>query len=149
MRRIAVVLVLLGLSVTVRADSVWVGTWVQRQTGQGLALSMTLEEVGNSWKLTYKLTGPNTPTITINVLLPLDGRDAPTMVDGKPTGQTMSLRKIDSRHYAGVLKFQGKETGTSKGEISSDGKVLKVETDNTIDSANGPAGKITQYWDKK
>jgi hypothetical protein len=48
-----------------------------------------------------------------------------------------------------VLKFQGKEAGISKGEISPDGKVLKVENDNTVDSANGIAGKSAQYWDKK
>jgi hypothetical protein len=48
-----------------------------------------------------------------------------------------------------VLKFQGKETGISKGEVSADGKVLKIDNDNTVDSANGVAGKSTQYGDKK
>jgi hypothetical protein len=149
MKRIAVVLILLLLSATVWADSVWVGTWVQRATGQGMTLTMTVEEAGGGWKLTYKLTWPNTPPMAITFATQLDGKDSPTMVDGRPTGQTMAVRKIDRRHYVGVLKFEGKETGTSKGEVSPDGKVLKVENDNTVDSPNGPAGRSTQYWDKK
>jgi hypothetical protein len=110
---------------------------------------MTVEEVGGGWKLTYRVSGANMPPMLITCATQLDGKDAPTMVDGKPTGQTMAIRKIDSRHYVGVLKFQGKETGTSKGEVSLDGKVLKIDNDNSVDSPNGFAGKSTQYWDKK
>ncbi len=149
MKKVAVVLILLLFNATAWADNPWVGTWVQRDFGQGMSLTLTVEEAGSGLKFTYRVTGPNMPAITMIVATQLDGKDAPTMVDGKPTGQTMAIRKIDSRHYVGVLKFQGKETGTSKGEISLDGKVLKVENDNTVDSANGPAGKTTQYWDKK
>ena len=39
----------------------------------------------------------------------------------------MGIREIDSRHTATVLKFQGKEMGISKSEISPNRKVLKVE----------------------
>jgi len=114
-----------------------------------MVLTMTVEEVDSGWKFTYKFVGPNLPASTITVASQLDGKDAAVMLDGKPTGQTMAIRKIDSRHTVAVLKFQGKETGISKGEISSDGKALKIENDNTADSANGPAGKSTQYWDRK
>jgi hypothetical protein len=151
MKRLAVVLGLLSLSPTVWADPLWVGSWVQRDPGQGFRLTMTVEEVGNGMKFTYKLFGPNLPAAG-NILIiqtQLDGKDVPVLVDGKPTGQMMGIRRIDGRHSSTVLKFQGKETGTSKAEISSDGEVLKVESDNVVDSANGPAGKITQYWDKK
>ena len=51
------------------------------------------------------------------------------MVNGKPTGQTMGIKKMDGRHTVAVLRFQGKEAGILKGEISPDGKVLMVENE--------------------
>ena len=45
--------------------------------------------------------------------------------------------------------FRGTETGISKLETSSDGKVLRVDNDNKVSGPNGVAGKSTQYWDKK
>ena len=68
-------------------------------------------------------------SIVSTVLTPLDGKDVPLLVNGKPSGQTMGIKRIDSRHTVTVLRFQGKETGISKAEISPDGKVLKIETD--------------------
>jgi len=58
----------------------------------------------------------------------------------------MGIRRIDSRHTVTVLKFQGKETGISKAELSSDGKVLTVVIDY---AASNPIGKEIQYWDKQ
>jgi hypothetical protein len=150
MKRIAVFVALLSLNPTVWADSLWTGTWIQRDPGQGVHLTMTVEEVGNALKFTYKLVGPDAPAAPImSILTQLDGKDVPVLIDGKPTGQMLGIRKIDSRHTFTVLKFQGKETGTSKAEISSDGKVLKVENDNAVESPNGTVGKSIQYWDKK
>jgi hypothetical protein len=72
--KVAAVLVLLLLSAAVWADSLWVGTWVQRATGQGMTLAMTVEEVGGGWKFTYKLTGPNMPPMVITFATQLDGK---------------------------------------------------------------------------
>lgn len=60
------------------------------------------------------------------------------MVDGKPTGQTMGIRKIDNHHAVAIVKFHGKEMGISKSELSPDGKVLKVETDYKDSNPTGP-----------
>jgi len=79
----------------------------------------------------------------------LDGKEVPNLVDGKPTGQTMEIRKIDSRHTYAVIKFQGKQTGISKSEISSDGKVIRTDNDFAVSSPNGMAGKQVQHWDKQ
>jgi hypothetical protein len=68
------------------------------------------------------------------------------LIDGKPSGETMAIKKIDSRHTVTVQKFHGKETGISKCEISPDGKVLTVEND-YVDS--NPIGKKIQYWDRQ
>jgi hypothetical protein len=111
---------------------------------------MTLEEVGTGWKLTYKIVTPDAPgTIYMTVVTQFDGKDVPSMVDGKPTGQTMGIRKIDSHHAVAIVKFHGKEMGISKSELSPDGKVLKVETDYKDSNPNGLVGKQIQYWDRK
>ena len=142
----AFVICLLSLSSLVGAESLWSGTWVLRDPPQGGHLTMTVEEVGTGWKLTYKIAGqaPGSPVST--VLTPLDGKDVPLLIDGKPSGETMGIKRIDSRHTATDLKFHGKETGTSKCEISPDGKVLTVENDY---ADSNPIGKKIQYWDKQ
>jgi hypothetical protein len=146
MNRIAVFVGLLSLSAAVWADSPWIGTWVQRHG----VLTMTVEETGNGLKFTYKVVGPTAPAGNLmTIVSQLDGKDAPVLIDGKPTGQTTAIRKIDSHHTLTVLKFQGSETGNSKSEISSDGKVLRVDNDNKVSGPNGMAGTSTQYWDKK
>ena len=141
MKRMAFLVFLLGLSSMVGADSLWSGTWILREPPQGGHLTMTLEEVGTGWKLTHKIVTPDAPgTIYMTVV---------TQLDGKPTGQTMGIRKIDSRHAVGIVKFQGKETGISKSELSPDGKVLKVEIDYKDSNPTGSVGKQIQYWDRK
>jgi len=143
----AFVVCLLSLSSMVAADSLWSGTWVLRQPSQGGRLIMTVEEVGSGWNLTYKVVGPDAPASTVStVLTPLDGKDVPLLVNGKPSGQTMGVRRIDSHHTVTVLRFHGKEKGISKAEISPDGKVLKVETD--YEDSN-PIGKEIEYWDRE
>jgi len=57
-RRMAFVVCLLSLSSMVGAESLWSGTWVLRETTPGGRLTMTVEEVGTGWKLTYKVVGP-------------------------------------------------------------------------------------------
>ena len=143
----AFVVCLLSLSSMVGADSLWSGTWVLRELPQGGRLIMTVEEVGTGWKLTYKVVGPDAPGSTVStVLTSLNGKDVPVLLNGKPSGQTMGIRRIDSRHTVTVLRFRGKETGISKAELSSNGKVLKVETDYVV---SNPIGKEIQYWDRQ
>ena len=149
MKRTVVIMGLLSLSVTVWADPFWTGTWVQRSQGAPV-LSLTVEEVGNSMKFTYRFLGPDAPAgILMSFVSQLDGKEVPVMVNGAPSAQTFALKRIDSHHTFAVIKVQGVQTGTSKAEISPDGKVLKVENDNTVTSASGFVGKTTQYWDKK
>ena len=150
MRRVAFVVCLLSLSSMVGADSLWSRTWVLREPPQGGHLTITVEEVGSGWKLTYKIVGPEAPgTIYSRVLTQLDGKDVPQLVNGKPTGQTMGIKKMDSRHTVAVLRFQGKEAGILKGEISPDGKVLTVENEDAASNPSGLVGKQIQHWDRQ
>ena len=108
------------------------------------------KEVGSGWKFTYKVVGPGAPGASdTSLLTPLDGKDVPVLIGGKPSGQTMGITKIDSRHTVNVIKFEGKEIGTSKSELSANGKVIKVETDYPDSNPGAPAGKQIQYWDRK
>jgi hypothetical protein len=111
--------------------------------------SMTVEEAGSGWKLTYRLVGPGAQEGVTTVVTQLDGKDAPILINGKPSGQTMAIRKIDSHHTFTVLKSQGKEAGTSKAELSADGKVLKVENIMGGPGSPGTPTKSVVYWDKK
>jgi hypothetical protein len=84
---------------------------------------------------------------TMTVVTALDGKDAPTLVDGKETGQTMATRRLDATHTATVIKMQGKEIGKSQSELSADGRTLKVE--NEMSALNPSVGKQIEYWDKR
>ena len=146
--RIALFVVcLLSLSSMVSADSLWSGAWVLRVPPQGGRLIMTVEEVDAGWNLTYQVVGPDAPASTVStVQTPLNGKEVPLLVNGRPSGQTMGIKRIDPHRTVTVLRFKGKETGVSKAEISPDGKVLKIETDYV---SSNPIGKEVQYWDRQ
>jgi hypothetical protein len=76
----------------------------------------------------------------------LDGRDAPVMLGGKPSGETMAIKLVDDHHTTAVLKMNGKIFGTSKGTLSPDGKILTVEDDFTSAVGGQPVGKQTETW---
>lgn len=150
MRRMVLVVGLLSLSSMVGADSLWNGTWVLREAEPGGQLTMQLEEVSTGWKVTYKVVGPGAAGASDTyIMTPLDGKDVPVLIDGEPSGQTMGITKIDSHHTVNVIKSKGKEIGVSKAELSTNGKVIKVETDYSDSNPGAPAGKQIQYWDRK
>jgi hypothetical protein len=141
---------LLSLSSMVGADSLWSGTWVLSENPPGGRLMMSVEEVGTGWKLTYKVVGPTAAASTVStVLTPLDGKEAPVLVNGEPSGQTMAIKRIDSRHTVTVVRYQGKERSVSKSEISPDGKVLTVETDYATSNPIKLAGKQIEHWNRQ
>ena len=145
MRPIAVVVCLLGLSALVHADGLPTGTWIRRDPMPGGAIALTVEAAGGGRKLTYKFADAS---MVMTIVTQLDGKDAPVLLNGQPSGQTMAIKLIDDRHTSAVVKFQGREGSTAKSELSADGKVLKVE--NMAPSAGG-GGQVVlvEYWDKK
>jgi hypothetical protein len=145
MRPIAVVVCLLGLSALVHADGLPTGTWIRRDPMPGGAIALTVEAAGGGRKLTYKFADAS---MVMTIVTQLDGKDAPVLLNGQPSGQTMAIKLIDDRHTFALVKFQGKEGSTAKSELSADGKVLKVE--NMAPSAGG-SGQVVlvEYWDKR
>lgn len=121
--------------------------WVKRSAPP---MMMTIEPAGSGIKITYRMLDPKGAPINqsiMTVVSGLDGKDAPTLVDGKDSGQTIAIRRIDATHTASVLKLQGKEYMKSQSELSPDGRSLKIEND--ASASNPSAQKQIEYWDRK
>jgi hypothetical protein len=121
-----------------------IGEWV-RTDAEGKGMTMTVEACcKGGFRLTYHVpVGNGQPPLIVTVDLPMDGTDVPTMMGGKPTGQTMSAKRVDDRHYLGVVKQNGQLSMTNTVTLSADGKTLTVE-DKT---AGGQL--VTETWMKK
>jgi hypothetical protein len=122
-----------------------IGEWA-RTDKEGGGMTMTVAACcKGGYRLTYHVpTGNGQPPVVITVDLPMDGTDVPTMSAGKPTGQTMSAKRIDDRHFTGVVKQNGEVTLTNTATLSADGKTLTVE-----DTLTGTKLKIVETWTKK
>jgi hypothetical protein len=122
-----------------------VGEWA-RTDKEGGGMTMTVAACcKGGFRLTYHVPiGNGQPPLTITVDLPMDGTEVPTMSAGKPTGQTMSAKRIDDRHYTGVMKQNGKLSLTNTATLSADGKTLTVE-----DTLASSKLKVTEIWTKK
>ena len=148
MTRTVFAICLIGFSTATLADILDAGTWAQRDS----KLVITIENLGGARKLTYRVIGadgkpaPNFESVTVTKL---DGKDSPVMVNGKVSEQTLAIQRIDSRHAVIVSKMGGKVVGTSKSEISPDGKVMKVEEEHVAGAVAATGTKQTKYWDRK
>jgi hypothetical protein len=138
-------LCLATLTPMLRADILAIGTWVRRPNKDGGSSTMFIETAGTGRKLTFKVPIAGGGITTMIVTTQLDGKDAPVLVDGKPSGETMAIRLMDDRHAVNVIKMNGNELLTQKSELSVDGKVIKVESIPAV--SGGQYG--TEYWDKK
>jgi hypothetical protein len=143
-----VVLLALGISRPARAQ-LGLGTWVKTSDAGEGRLTMTVEPCCHGgFRLAYRINGRGEPLMTIDSAM--DGSEAPVLAGGKPTGETMAIKRIDERHTVTVLKMNGKMFGTSRSALSADGKTLTVENEITSASAPGQAvGKQTEIWVKK
>ena len=149
MKRIAIVVLCLVSAASTAWAQLSVGTWIKRPSSTP-PMMMVIEPAGPGLKITYRMLGADGKALNQNVMTvvtALDGKDAPTMVDGKATGQTMAITRVDANHSVTVVKMQGKEFGTSRAEISPDGKTMKVEND--VSAVNPSAGKQVEYWDRR
>ena len=121
-----------------------VGQWVRTDAG-GKGMTMTVAACcKGGFRLTYSVpVGNGQPPLAVTVDLPMDGTEVPALSAGKPTGQTMSAKRVDDRHYTGVVKQDGQLYLTSSATLSVDGKSLIVE--DTLTNKQ----KIVETWVKK
>jgi hypothetical protein len=125
-----------------------VGTW-ERTDAQGKGITMTVEPCcSGGFRLTYHMPFPGgQPFMTLTVDSPMNGTEAPALVGGKPSGETMAIKRLDDHHYSAIVKMGGKPFGMSNGTVSADGKSLTVETSQVM--PGGPAEKIIETWVRK
>jgi len=124
-----------------------VGTWVQTAPMKGL--TMTVEDCCNGGRrLIFHVTlGQKTQTVTIESRF--DGSDAPQVVDGKPSGETMALKRVDERRTTTVFKKNGKVFRTSTATESADRMTMTVENE-FLDMGDGRVtGKMTETYVRK
>jgi hypothetical protein len=127
-----------------RADSP-VGTY-SRLDDQGKfgGVTLIIEVWDKTAKLTYVFAGKG--DAKFSVVSPLDGSDAPLMVNGSPSGEGMAIKKVDKHHAVTVLKRNGQILGTSKSTFSDDFSQLMVETDYGTTADGISLGRQTEVW---
>ena len=127
-----------------------VGTWSRQPSTDDKGfpqMTMTIETWrSDGAKLTYHMIGG---TMTMTISSALDGSDAPIVVDGKPSGQTMSIRSVDDLHATSVQKVGGKTVGTSRVTFSPDFTRLTIENDYMAPGPGRGPGKSTEVWLRK
>ena len=142
---IAILLVLTSVS-SLRAQFS-VGTWVETAPLKGL--TMTVENCCNGGRrlIFHVPLGQKTQTMTVESRF--DGSDAPILVDGKPNGETLALKRVDERRTTTVFKRNGTVFRSSTTTESADRMALTVENE-FIDTGNGQVtGKMTETYVRK
>ena len=134
---------LIGASPAVAADSP-IGTWVKKGEVGKPTMILTIEEWSpGKAKLTWRIAQAK---MVLTVVSALDGSEAPLLINGKPSGQTMAVKLLDKRHTVTTAKMNGKPFGTSKATFSDDFKTMTVENDYAASAGGNTAGKSTEIW---
>jgi len=138
---------LVGMVSSAEAAESPVGTYVKTATKGKPEMTLTIEmwEPGKA-RLTYRVKGAE---VKVTIDSALDGSDAPVMVDGKASGETMAITRVDKYHATTVLKMNGKTFGTSKGTFSNDFTTLTAESEFSASYGGNAAGKSTEVWTRK
>lgn len=125
-----------------------VGTYVRQVTPSTPGvMTVTVEPCCNGGRrLTYHF-GDMKQVMVIES--PFNGREVPVMVDGKPSGETMAIQRVDARHTSAIVKMNGKPFGVSKCTISADGRTLSVDNEYSASVGGGAAGKSKETWVRK
>ena len=134
--------------VTSAHAQIGVGTWIRTITPATPGdITMIVEACCNGGRrLTYRFGAVKQVMLIESAF---DGKEVPVLFDGKPSGETMAITLVDSRHTTAIVKMNGKPFGVSKGTISADGKTLTVENDYSASVGGNPAGKQTETWLRK
>ena len=146
-RRIGVLafLMVVGWASGVHAQ-LGVGTAWVRTDAQGKGIVLNVEACCNGGlRLVYQAP-PGQPASTMSVDSPMNGTEAPALIDGKPSGETMAIKRVDDHHLTAILKMNGQPFATYSGTVSPDNKAL------TVDSVYGTGSqtqKITETWVRK
>jgi len=132
-----------------QANAQWaVGTTWVRTDAEGKGMTMSVSACCNGgYRLTYQFPAMGgQPAMVLTIDSPLDGTDAPTLMGGKPSGQSMAIKRVDDRHYTAVVKLNGQPMMTATGVVSADGKTMTVED---VPQGAGNGARTTETWIRK
>jgi hypothetical protein len=139
----------LAIPMTLDAQMV-VGGWLRQPTKTAPGrMTMTVEPCcGSGYKLTYRFAmGAQDAVMTVSSAF--DGSEVPVLLNGKPSGETMTIKRLDDHHAFTVLKLNGEPFGTSKSTLSADGRTLTVLNEVTSAAGGSPVGKYTETWTRQ
>jgi hypothetical protein len=125
-----------------------VGTTWLRTDPQGKGIVLSVEACCNGglrfiWQIP-PMGGQPASTMTADS--PMNGTEVPVFIAGKPSGETMAIRRVDDRHYSAIVKMNGQPFGTSNGTVSADNKTMTVDS---VFGVGNQAQKITETWVRK
>jgi hypothetical protein len=125
-----------------------VGTSWVRTDANGAGIVMTVEACCHGGlRLVYQAPPMGgQPATTMSVDSPMDGTEAPAIMGGKPSGETMAIKRVDDRHYSAVLKMNGAQIATYNATVSADTKTLTVTS---VSKAGGKDQTIVETWVRK
>jgi hypothetical protein len=127
-----------------------IGTWVRQDTASRAGtMTMDVEACCHGGRrLTYHILLGETKSL-LTVESPFDGTEAPVLMNGKPTGETMAIKRVDAHHASTVVKMNGTPFGTSEATLSADGNTLTVLNDFASQAGGQQLGKHTEIWVRK
>ena len=140
-------LLALGWASAARAQ-IAVGNWA-RTDSAGMGMTLTVEACCNGGlRLTYHIPAMgDQPAATLTVDSPMDGTEMPVLLNGKPSGETMAIKRVDAFHVSGVVKLNGQLFVTSSSTLAADGKSATTESITQV--PGGKTQKVIETWVKK
>lgn len=122
-------------------------TWV-RTDAAGKGIVLNVEACCNGGlRLVYQIPPMgDQPASTMSVDSPMNGTEVPTLIAGKPSGQTMAIKRVDDHHVTAIVKMNGQPFATYKGTVSLDNKSMTVDG---VYGTGSQAQKITETWVRK
>jgi hypothetical protein len=122
-------------------------TWIRTDAeGKGITLSVAACCNGG-YRLTYQIPAMGgQPAMVLTIDSPLDGTDVPALIGGKPSGQSMAVKRVDDHHYTAVVKLNDQPMTTSSGVVSADNKTMTVES---VRQGRGNGTRVIETWVRK
>ena len=132
----------IGSAGALRAQ-IGIGTWARvSDSSAGPGMTMTVQACCNGGlRLVYHVGN-----VVLTVESPMDGTEVPMLVAGKPSGETIAIKRVDAYHTITVLRMNGQLFGTSKSTLSADGRTLTVENEITFAAGGRTPGKAIEVW---
>ncbi len=110
-------------------------------------MTRTVEAQGDGVKYTFDGVSGDGTAIAYSFAVSFDGKDN-AITGSMPSGaDSISAKRIDSNTFDATLKQGGKVIGTSKVEVSQDGKVTTVTSKGT--NATGQATNDVSVYNKQ